>query len=137
MPCKTPLQHSTIVETMVAAFEKLLKQLLKYFKPIVQHIEQLFKTIVLFSLHFCSNSRNLKKLSKQLFRLLNYCQNNFVNNCTIAKTISQTIDDTLNGPLVTLHQKLLENIQPLIKAGYFLGVLRRYIGIGVGTLRFP
>ena len=114
MPCKTPLQHSTIVETMVAAFEKLLKQLSKYFKPIVQHIEQLFKTIVLFVLHFCSNSCNLKKLSKQLFRLLNYCQNNFVNNCTIAKTISQTIDDTLNGPLVTLHQKLLENIQNML-----------------------
>ena len=99
---------------MVAAFEKLLKQLLKYptiFKTIVQNIEQLFKTIVLFSLHVYSNSRIFKLLSKQLFKLLNYCQNNFANNWTIAKTISQTIDDTLNGPLVTLHQKLLENIQ--------------------------
>ena len=54
---------------------------------------------------FYSNSRIFKLLSKQLFKLLNYCQNNFVNNCTIAKTISQTIDDTLKGPLVTLHQK--------------------------------
>ena len=66
---------------------------------------------------FYSNSRIFKLLSKQLFRLLNYCQNNFVNFGTIAKTISQTIDDTLNGPLVTLHQKLLENIQIM---GYFI-----------------
>ena len=64
---------------------------------------------------FYSNSRIFKLLSKQLFRLLNYCQNNFVNFWTIAKTISQTIDDTLNGPLVTLHQKLLENIQIIYK----------------------